>query len=173
MHLSARWNGQVRDRIHPNGVIPGPAGAVARVAAVFRPPGGDNPTMSMLERVKTVLQPVDTVPGRPAPAPGLGLSTDRVLVTEPRTGMVWRTDGPARVGWVLTAAADYPLTVTLVRINGVMAEDIAVLATGVDPSALAVTVTVPQTDPGADYAVSITSADPTSVYSPTFAIAAA
>ena len=127
--------------------------------------------MSLRVRVKTVLQTVDTAPGRPAPAAGLGLSTDRVLVTEPRTGMVWQAGGSARVGWVLTAAADYPVTVTLVRINGVMAEDIAVLATGVDRSALAVTVTVPEVDPGADYAVNITTADPTSVYSPTFAIA--
>jgi hypothetical protein len=124
--------------------------------------------MSMLERVKTALQGVDVVPARP----NLGLATDRVLVTDPRTGVIWRSGDQVRVGWVLTAAADYPVTVTLVRINGVLAEDIAVLATGVDPAALAVTVTVPATDPGADYAVSVTSADPTSVYSQTFSIAA-
>jgi Ser-Thr-rich glycosyl-phosphatidyl-inositol-anchored membrane family len=125
--------------------------------------------MSMLERVKTALQGVDVVPSRPGP--GLGLATDRVLVTEPRTGVIWQSGEQVRVCWALTAAAEYPLTVTLVRINGVMAEDIAVLAGGVDPKALAVAVTVPATDPGADYAVSVTSADPTSVYSQTFTIA--
>lgn len=124
--------------------------------------------MSMLERVKTALQGVDVVPSHPAP--GLGLATDRVLVTEPRTGVTWRSGDQVQVCWALTSAAEYPITVTLVRINGVMAEDIAVLASGVTPTALAVTVTVPTTDPGADYAVSLTSADPTSVYSQTFTI---
>ena len=104
--------------------------------------------------------------------PRLGLATDRILVTEPRTGATWKAGGQARVDWVLTGTAGYPVTVTLVRINGVIAEDVAVLAAGVDPTALSVMVTVPPADPGADYAVSITSADPTGVYSQTFAVAA-
>ena len=124
--------------------------------------------MSMLERVKTALQGVEVVP---APTrPHLGLAADRVLVTEPRNEAVWKLGEEARIGWALTGTPGYPLTITLVRINGVMAEDIAVLAAGVDPSILSLTVTVPDAAPGADYALSFTSADPTCVYSQTFAI---
>ena len=144
--------------------------------------------MSMLERVKTALQGVDVVPSRTVTTTGtvpgtgvrtgtgagtgLGLATDRILVTAPRTGATWKSGSEARVDWVLTGTADYPVSVTLVQINGVMAEDIAVLAAGVDPTALSVTVTVPTVDPGADYAVFVNSADPTGVYSPTFTICA-
>lgn len=128
------------------------------------------PRMSMLERVKTALQGPEPTPVRSGL--GLGLATDRIMVTEPRAGAVWTCGEPAAIGWAVTGAADYPVRLTLVRINGVLAEDVAVLAGGVDPALLSVTVTVPQVDPGADYAVFLSSADPAGVYSPTIRIRA-
>lgn len=124
--------------------------------------------MSMLERVKTALQGVEVVP--PPTRPSFTLAADRVLVTEPRNEAVWKCADQARITWSLTGAPGYPLTITLVRINGVLAEDVAVLAARVDPSALTLTVAVPDAAPGADYALCFTSADPTCVYSQTFAI---
>lgn len=126
--------------------------------------------MSMLERVKTALQGVEIAPVRTGL--GLGLATDRIMATEPRAGATWICGDKVEVGWALTGKTDYPLSVTLVRINGVLAEDVAVLATGVDAAAHTTTVIVPDVDPGADYAIFLSSADPVGVYSPIVRISA-
>ena len=104
-------------------------------------------------------------------------NADRLEITYPGDDTVWSPAEEIDVTWDLRGDVHRPLDVTLVRQTGDRSGPnfgqltYFTLARGVDPAKKKVTVEVPDVPPGGDYAISISSADPLTVYSRVLTIA--
>ena len=104
-------------------------------------------------------------------------TADRLEITYPGDDAVWSPAEEIDVTWNLRGDVQRPLDVTLVRQTGDRSGPnfnrlaFFTLARGVDPAEKKVTVEVPDVPPGGDYAISISSADPLTVYSQVLTIA--
>ena len=104
-------------------------------------------------------------------------NADRLEITYPGNDAVWAPAEEVDVTWNLRGDVQEPLDVSLVR----QTEDqtgpnfgqlaFFLLASGIDPAKKKVTIEVPDVPPGTDYAISISSADPLTVYSQALTIA--
>lgn len=98
-------------------------------------------------------------------------NADRLEITYPGDDAVWSPAEEIDVTWNLRGDVSEPLDVSLVRQTGDQTGPnfgqlaFVVLASGVDPAKKKVTIEVPDVPPGSDYAISISSADPLTVYS--------
>jgi hypothetical protein len=98
-------------------------------------------------------------------------NADRLAITYPGEDAVWAPAEEIDVTWDLVGEVREPLDVSLVRQagdqSGANFGQLAffLLAEGVDPAKKKVTIEVPDVPPGADYAISISSDDPLTVYS--------
>jgi hypothetical protein len=98
-------------------------------------------------------------------------NADRLEITYPGSDAVWTPAEEIDVTWNLLGDVREPLDVSLVRQagdqSGANFGQLAylTLATGIDPAKKKVTIEVPDVPPGADYAISISSDDPLTVYS--------
>ena len=104
-------------------------------------------------------------------------NADRLEITYPGDDAVWVPAEEIDVTWDLRGDVREPLDVALVRQTGDRSGPnfgqlaFFTLASGVDPAKKKVTIEVPDVPPGADYAISISSADPLTVYSHALTIA--
>ena len=104
-------------------------------------------------------------------------NADRLEITYPGDDAVWVPAEEVDVTWNLRGDVRQPLEVSLVRQTGDQSGPnfgqlaFFMLASGVDPAKKKVTIEVPDVPPGADYAISISSADPLTVYSRAITIA--
>ena len=104
-------------------------------------------------------------------------NADRLEITCPGDGAVWSPAEEVDVTWDLRGDVRRPLDVVLVRQTGDRSGPnfgrlaFFALASGVDPAKKKVTIEVPDVPPGGDYAISIASADPLTVYSQVLTIA--
>ncbi|MEZ0108382.1 hypothetical protein ABH920_002380 [Catenulispora sp. EB89] len=104
-------------------------------------------------------------------------TADRLEITYPGDDAVWSPAEEIDVTWDLRGDVQRPLDVTLVRQTGDRSGPnfgrlaFFTLARGVDPAEKKVTIEVPDVPPGGDYAISISSADPLTVYSRVLTIA--
>lgn len=98
-------------------------------------------------------------------------NADRLEITYPGDDAVWSPAEEIDVTWNLRGDVRQPLDVSLVRQAGDQSGpnfgqlEFFVLASGVDPAKKKVTIEVPDVPPGTDYAISISSDDPLTVYS--------
>jgi hypothetical protein len=104
-------------------------------------------------------------------------NADRLEITYPGDDAVWSPAEEIDVTWDLRGDVRQPLDVALVRQTGDQSGPnfgrlaFFTLARGVDPAKKKVTIEVPDVPPGASYAISISSADPLTVYSQALTIA--
>ncbi len=104
-------------------------------------------------------------------------NADRLEITYPGDNTVWSPAEEIDVTWDLRGDVQRPLDVVLVRQTGDRSGPnfgrltFFTLARGVDPAEKKVTIEVPDVPPGGDYAISISSADPLTVYSQVLTIA--
>lgn len=105
-------------------------------------------------------------------------NADRLEITCPGDGAVWSPGEEVDVTWNLRGDVRQPLDVALVRQTADQSGpsfgqlDFFVMASGVDPAKKRVTIEVPDVPPGTDYAISVSSADPLTVYSQALTITA-
>lgn len=104
-------------------------------------------------------------------------NADRLEITYPGNDAVWAPGEEVDVTWNLRGDVEQPLDVSLVRQTGDQSGpnfgELAffLLVSGIDPAKKKVTIKVPDVPPGTDYAISISSADPLTVYSQALTIA--
>jgi hypothetical protein len=98
-------------------------------------------------------------------------NADRLEITYPGSDAVWTPAEEIDVTWDLVGDVREPLDIALVRQTEDQSGEnfgqlaFVVLAEGVDPAKKKVTIEVPDVPPGVDYAISISSDDPLTVYS--------
>ncbi len=118
---------------------------------------------SLLSQARRLGGALNKLLGHPNAA--VALEADNLLIRAPAVGATWTPGTRQRVAWQITGVLGHPVDVHLVPEGAGGGRTEAVLATGIDPTDLAVTVTVPDLPPGA-YRVLITSADPLDAHSP-------